>query len=67
MNLFIQLPGNVRLIFSIIVLIALLWILFRFRASKNPTKSSLDILKERLEKGEITEADYEEAKRRQGK
>lgn len=65
MTMSIFLNGYVRLILSIVVAIVLLWILLRFREKKNPQKSSLDFLKERMENGDITEAEYEEAKRRQ--
>lgn len=57
--------GYVRLLLTIIVSIALLWILLRFREKKNPSKSSLNILKERMKNGDITQAEYEEAKKRQ--
>lgn len=57
----------VRLAFGIIVLIVLVWILIRFRAKKNPKPDSLDILRERMEKGEITEAEYEDAKKKRGR
>ncbi|MGY0694365.1 SHOCT domain-containing protein [Virgibacillus sp. FSP13] len=56
-----------RLVFSIIILIILLFIIYRFRAGKNSASGSLDLMKERLEKGEISQEDYDEAKRRQGK
>ncbi|MFD1038240.1 SHOCT domain-containing protein [Virgibacillus byunsanensis] len=55
----------IRFGLSIIIAIVLLGILLRFRAKRNPKKSSLDILKERLEKGEITEQEYEEARKKQ--
>lgn len=57
--------GYVRFIISILVAIVLLWILIRFRASKNPRKSSLDVLKERRDRGEITAKQYEEARKQQ--
>lgn len=53
--------GNIRLVFSIIVVITLFLILVRFRVTKGEQRGSLDILKERLEKGEITEEAYLEA------
>ncbi|MGM8365456.1 SHOCT domain-containing protein [Virgibacillus sp. W0181] len=59
--------GPVRIVLTIIVALVLLWILLRFRTPKDRQKGSLDIMKGRLEKGEITEKEYEEAKRRQGK
>lgn len=58
---------SIRLILTIVVIIVLAYILFKFRANKNSTRSSLHIMKERLEKGEITEEDYRRAKERQGK
>jgi len=58
---------TVRLILSLIVLIVLAYILIKFRANQNSRGDSLDILQERLEKGEITQEDYDEAKRRRGK
>lgn len=57
----------IRLILAIIVVIVLAYILIKYRATKNPIDNSLDILKKRLAKGEISEEDYEEAKKRQGK
>lgn len=65
MNISILTAGSIRFALSIIVAIVLLWILVRFRSSKNPRKNSLDILQERMEKGEITEREYEEAKKQQ--
>jgi len=59
------LKGYIRFGLTVIVAIALLWIILRYRDKKNPQKSSLDILKERLEQGEITEAEYQAAKKKQ--
>lgn len=56
----------VRFILTVIVVIVLAYILIKFRANKNPKSDSLDMLKERLNKGEISKQDYEEAKKRQG-
>ncbi|HLR52177.1 MAG TPA: SHOCT domain-containing protein [Candidatus Avamphibacillus sp.] len=67
MILSIFINPTVRLILSLIVLIVLAYILIKFRANKNSRGDSLDILQERLEKGEITQEDYDEAKRRRGK
>lgn len=58
---------STRLVISIIIAIVLLWIIFRFRAGKNGEGSSLEIMKERLEKGEITQEEFERAKKKQGK
>lgn len=58
---------SIRLILTIIVIIVLAYILFKFRVNRNSTRGSLNILKERLEKGEITEEDYRRAKKQQGK
>jgi len=58
---------STRLVISIIIAIVLLWIIFRFKAGKNGEASSLEIMKERLEKGEITQEEFERAKKRQGK
>lgn len=57
----------IRLLLTVIVIIGLAIIIFKYRATKNPTENSMDILKKRLERGEITEQDYEKAKQRQGK
>lgn len=57
--------GYIRIGLSIIVAIILIFILILFRAKKNPAKSSLDILKERYTKGEITTEEYEEARKKQ--
>lgn len=54
-----------RLVLSVVIAIILLWIILRFREAKNPRKKSLEILEERLSKGEITKAEFEEARRKQ--
>ncbi|RYG74324.1 SHOCT domain-containing protein [Lentibacillus lipolyticus] len=60
--------GYVRLGFALVVLIVIGIILYRFRAGKQDRqRSSLEIMKERLEKGEITEEEYEKARKKQGK
>jgi len=59
------LKGYIRFGLTVIVAILLLWIILRYREKKNPQKSSLDILKVRLEKGEITEAEYQASKKKQ--
>jgi len=58
----------IRAVITVIVLIVLVIILVRFRDGKSNTaaKDSLDIMKERYEKGELSKEDYEEAKRRRG-
>lgn len=62
----VVLNGYIRLAFSVIVAIALLWILLKFNAKNNPQESSLDMLEKRYLRGEISEEAFEEAKRRQG-
>ncbi|MGJ9459508.1 SHOCT domain-containing protein [Oceanobacillus sp. CF4.6] len=59
----------VRIVLSIIILIILIVILSKFRSGKfQPNaKDSLTIMKERLERGELTEEEFKEAKRRRGK
>ncbi|TRM13200.1 SHOCT domain-containing protein [Lentibacillus cibarius] len=60
--------GYIRLGLTLVVLAVLVIILYRFRAGKsNRRQSSLEIMKERLEKGEITEEEYEKARKEQGK
>lgn len=57
---------SIRLGISIIIAIVLLWIIFRYRANKSD-ENSLEIMKERLEKGEITQEEYDRARKKQGK
>jgi putative membrane protein len=57
-----QIESYVRLVLGVIVLIILVWILIRFRVKKHEKPDSLEILRERMEKGEITEEEYEAAK-----
>jgi|GEM_PF-3267148 len=57
----------IRLVLTGILVIIIIWILIRFRASKQPRKGSLDILKKRAERGEITKKAYEDARRKQKK
>ena len=61
------LDNPLRFVITVVVTLVILWILIRFRRTKERDVGSLDILKERMEKGEITEKEYEKAKRRQGK
>lgn len=57
--------GIVRIGISIVILVVILIILLKFREKSNPAKSSLDLLKDRLEKGEITKEEYEAARKKQ--
>ncbi|UJL46881.1 SHOCT domain-containing protein [Virgibacillus sp. NKC19-16] len=59
----------IRIILSIIVLIVIIVILSRFRVNKGktPPDDSLEVMEKRLENGEITQEEYDEAKRRRGK
>lgn len=57
--------GIVRIGISIVILLVILIILLKFREKSNPAKSSLDLLKDRLEKGEITKEEYEAARKKQ--
>ena len=60
----------VRFVLTIIIFIIIIVILSKFRAEKSQpeTDDSLEIMKKRLESGEITQEDLkEEAKRRRGK
>lgn len=58
----------IRIILSVVVVIVLFIILFRFTVGgKQPQKDSLTILKKRYEDGEITKEAYDEALRKRGK
>ncbi|GAB3046148.1 SHOCT domain-containing protein [Virgibacillus ainsalahensis] len=59
----------IRIGLSIVILIAIIIILVRFkrRKSEGNPRDSLQLMKERLEKGEITQEEYDEAKRKRGK
>lgn len=60
----------IRLIVTAVVLVSIIVILIRFRngnSTETGPSDSLDVMKKRYEKGEITKEDYEEAKRRRGK
>jgi len=60
--------GYIRLGLTIIILVMIVIILYRFNAGKSDRRqSSLEIMKERYEKGEITEEEYEKARKKQGK
>lgn len=54
-----------RLIITAIVVIILLIILIRFRSTKERSKHSLDILRARRDRGEITSKQFEEARKQQ--
>lgn len=61
-----NMEGTIRLIITIIVVIVLLVILIRFRSRDDSNKSSsLEVLKERRDRGEMTNEQYEEAKKQQ--
>ncbi|HLR61005.1 MAG TPA: SHOCT domain-containing protein [Lentibacillus sp.] len=60
--------GYIRLGLTVIILVMIVIILYRFNAGKSDRRqSSLEIMKERYEKGEITEEEYEKARKKQGK
>lgn len=59
--------SSVRLFLTIVVVVILIYTFIKFRAYQNNGGSSIDLMKQRFEKGEITKEAYEEAKRRQGK
>lgn len=49
-----------------IAVIIIFWLILLSRAKKNPPKGSLDLLKDKLDKGELTQEEYDTAKRQQG-
>lgn len=60
--------GYIRLGLALVVLVMIVIILYRFNAGKNNRRqSSLEIMKKRYEKGEITEEEFEKARKKQGK
>ncbi|WP_010529280.1 SHOCT domain-containing protein [Lentibacillus jeotgali] len=60
--------GYIRLGLGIVVLVMIIIILYRFNSGKsNWRQSSLEIMKKRYEKGEITKEEYEKARKKQGK
>jgi len=63
----VYMNDTLRLFLTIIVIVLLLYILIRFRAHRKTTSTSLEIMKERFERGEISEEAYERAKKQQGK
>ncbi|MFA1822872.1 SHOCT domain-containing protein [Virgibacillus oceani] len=64
-----QLAPSVRIVLTIIVLIVLIIILVRFTRKRTGTSSrdSLVVMKERMKRGELSEEEYEEARRKRGK
>lgn len=60
--------GIIRIIFFVIIAIALIIILVRFTVGKKQSqKDSLTILRQRYDNGEITKEAYDEARRKRGK
>ncbi|WHX25283.1 SHOCT domain-containing protein [Virgibacillus halodenitrificans] len=57
----------IRLILGILLLLIILYIVKRFKGDKQRRPDSLEIIKEKLAKGEITQEEYEEARKRRGK
>lgn len=56
--------GGIGLV--MIGIIIIFWLILLSRAKKNPPKGSLDLLKDKLDKGELTQEEYDTAKRQQG-
>ncbi|HLR09295.1 MAG TPA: SHOCT domain-containing protein [Bacillota bacterium] len=61
------LPFFIRVVLGLVVAIVLLIILVRFRNGKGSAKDSLTILREKLQRGEISEEDYKRARKKRGK
>lgn len=59
--------SSVRLFLTIVVIVILIYTLIKFRAYQNNSSSSLDMMKQRFERGEISKEAYERAKKQQGK
>ncbi|HLQ70365.1 MAG TPA: SHOCT domain-containing protein [Bacillota bacterium] len=58
----------VRLVFFVLVVIALVVILIRFTVgSKEAQKDSLDIIEEKYKNGDITKEEYDAALKKRGK
>src|SRR5699024_10134579 len=60
------LPFFIRVVLGLVVAIGLLIILVRFRNGKGSAKDSLTILREKLQRGEISEEDYKRARKNAG-
>lgn len=58
--------GSIRVVLTIAIVIIIWWIVIRSRA-KNNADNSLTILKQRMEKGEISKEEYEQARKMQQK
>lgn len=63
----VYLDGTIRIILAIVVVVLLLYIVVRSRRNQKVPLTSLEIMKERYERGEITKETYERAKQQQGK
>ncbi|AIF42274.1 SHOCT domain-containing protein [Virgibacillus sp. SK37] len=64
-SLFIE--PYIRLLLGIVLLLIILFIVNQFKGNKQRKPDSLEIMKEKLAKGEITQEEYEEARKRRGK
>ena len=61
------LPFSIRVILGLIIAVVLLIILIRSRSGKSSARDSLDILREKWERGQISQEDYERARKKRGK